>query len=248
VEHALGLDLDTGAQSVLQLPPPGVYAITPPQLSGASLHAAVRACLEGGAVMLQLRAVHEDAALLRADALALKALCAKFGVPLLINNSVELAHALGLGVHLGETDMSIGAARALLGPEALIGASCYDSVVLAQRACDAGASYIAFGRFFVSQSKDQPRQAELKHLQKARALGVPIVAIGGITLANAAPLVQAGADYLAVIGGIFGTPGEAGPRPLSPSGLSPEISSADISHATRALAALYRGAGVPADS
>jgi thiamine-phosphate pyrophosphorylase len=153
------------------------------------------------------------------DALALKTLCAQFHVPLLINDDVALAAELNCSVHLGETDGSISAARRLLGPDAIIGASCYDSVVLAQRAMENGASYVAFGSFFPSKTKTVPRRAELELIGRAAVLAAPCVAIGGIELANAAPLIAAGVDYIAVVNGIFAQP--------------------DIQAATRALSELF---------
>ena len=195
-------DLDSGAQSLLQMPKKGVYAITPIDLSGPALVNAARAALSGGAVMLQYRAKPA----VFADALALKALCTQYRAPLIINDDVEIAKQLGCGVHLGETDAGVAQARQELGPDAIIGASCYDSVVLAQRALENGASYVAFGSFFPSMTKNVPRRADVALLEKAAFLHAPCVAIGGIELSNAAHLVAAGVDYIAVVNGIFGQP------------------------------------------
>ena len=107
------------------------------------------------------------------------------------------------GVHLGEDDGDIAAARALLGPQAIIGASCYDELERAQRAVAAGASYVAFGAFFPSRSKVTPRRASPDLLRQSAALGVPRVAIGGLTPDNSRPVVDAGADLIAVISGVF---------------------------------------------
>lgn len=208
-------ELNSGTQSLLSMPGDGVYAITPEQLSGTDLIEAVKQVLEGGCVLLQYRAKPPKFD----DASALQQLCARFNVPLIINDDVELAEQLGLGVHLGEHDGAISAARVRLGPDAIIGASCYDSLVLADRAVESGATYVAFGSFYPSPSKDQPRRASPALLQKAKVLAVPSVAIGGIELSNAAPLVQAGANYLASISGLFSQP--------------------DIRAATRALRALF---------
>lgn len=207
--------LNSGAQSLLSMPGDGIYAITPDRIHGAELLRAVEAALAGGCVMLQYRAKPPKLA----DAVALKQLCARFNVPLIINDDIELAKQLDVGVHLGEHDGAIAEARTRLGPDAIIGASCYDSLVLADRAVEAGASYVAFGSFYPSTSKTQPRRASLPLLQKAGVLAVPCVAIGGIELSNAAPLVAAGANYLALIQGIFGQ--------------------ADIRAASQALSALY---------
>ena len=137
-------------------------------------------------------------------ATALQQACAAAGVPLLVNDDVALAAAIGAsGVHLGEDDGDLAAARAALGPQAIIGASCYDELDLARRAVAAGASYVAFGAFFPTRSKVTTRRATPTLLGEAAALGVPRVAIGGITPANAGALVAAGADLVAVIGGVF---------------------------------------------
>ena len=194
-------ELETGIDSLLTLPRDGLYAVTPEHLHGAELLRGVEAVLRGGAVMLQYRC--KTQVLLREDAFALQALCVRFNVPLVINDHLELAATLACGVHLGEQDVSVGEARARLGPRAIVGASCYDSVVLAQRAADAGASYLAFGSFFPSVTKDQPRRASEKHLRKAQFFGLPLVAIGGITVERGPALLSAGANYLAVVSALF---------------------------------------------
>ena len=133
--------------------PRGVYLITPDETDTARLLARVRPLL-AGTTWLQYRNKAVDAATRRAQAQALQALCAEAEVPLIINDDAALAAAIGAaGVHLGEDDGDIAAARALLGPDAIIGASCYDQLQLAQRAVAAGASYVAFGAFFPSRSK-----------------------------------------------------------------------------------------------
>ncbi len=208
----IGPDLESAAQSLLKMPKKGVYAITPTNISGAMLINAARAALSGGAVMLQYRAKPANFA----NALALKTLCDEFSAPLIINDNLEFAKALGCGVHLGETDAGVAQARKELGADAIIGASCYDSVVLAQRALDSGASYVAFGSFFVSSTKSAPRRADVALLRKAAVLNAPCVAIGGIELSNAAPLIGAGVDFIAVVNGVFGQPDiQAASRALS---------------------------------
>jgi thiamine-phosphate pyrophosphorylase len=185
-------------------PPRGVYLITPDEPDTARLLARTAPLLAAGATWLQYRNKTADAALRLQQATALQALCGQNGVPLIINDDPALAHAVGAaGVHLGGTDGDIGAARALLGSDAIIGASCYDQLPLAQRAVAAGASYVAFGAFFPSRSKANTRHAELELLRASAALGVPRVAIGGLTPDNSAPVVSAGADLLAVISGVF---------------------------------------------
>lgn len=190
--------------------PRGLYLITPDEPDTARLLARVAPLLDQGVAWLQYRNKHAGDALRREQAAALQALCARAGVPLLVNDDAALAAAVGAaGAHLGEDDGDIAAARALLGPGAILGASCYDSLERAGRAVAAGASYVAFGAFFPSASKATTRRATPALLQAAAGLGVPRVAIGGITPANAGPLVAAGADLVAVIGGVFDAPDPA---------------------------------------
>lgn len=182
----------------------GIYLITPDELDTTRLLARVQPLLAAGARWLQYRNKLADARLRHEQAAALQNACAAAGIPLLINDDAALAQAVGAaGVHLGEDDGDIAAARALLGDDAIIGASCYDQLPLAQRAVAAGASYVAFGAFFPSRSKANTRHAELELLRASAALGVPRVAIGGLTPDNSAPVVSAGADLLAVISGVF---------------------------------------------
>lgn len=181
----------------------GLYAITDGPRD--DLIAAARAALEGGAVLLQYRDKSKDAQRRLREARALVALCASHSVPLIVNDDVELAHASGsAGVHLGEHDGDIAAARATLGDGAIIGVSCYDSLERAREAAVAGADHLAFGAFFPSPTKPNARRATLQLLSDARVLGKPLVAIGGITADNGGPLIAAGADYLATISAVFG--------------------------------------------
>jgi len=183
----------------------GLYGITDgrplPQLL-ASVEAAIR----GGARVIQYREKSTAAARRSAEAQALLELCRGHGVLLLINDDVELAAAVGAdGVHLGKDDGRVDLARVRLGPRAVIGVSCYDSLERALQAAHDGADYVAFGSFFASASKPAAVRAPLALLKDARArLGIPLCAIGGITPANGGELVQAGADMLAVIQGLFG--------------------------------------------
>lgn len=187
----------------------GVYLLTPDDNDTARLLARVEAALGGGVAWLQYRNKTADATLRAQQAVALQALCARFDVPLLINDDVMLARELRAGVHLGEHDGDIAAARALLGPDALIGASCYDDGARAVRAVAAGADHVAFGAFFPSPTKPGARRASPALLREAAALHVPRVAIGGITPDNGRSLVDAGADLLAVITGVFDAPDPA---------------------------------------
>jgi thiamine-phosphate pyrophosphorylase len=180
----------------------GLYAIT--NGPRADLLEATHAALLGGARILQYRdKTHEPERRLE-EARTLVQLCAQFEVPLIVNDDVDLALASGAaGVHLGEGDISIGAARDRLGAGAIIGMSCYDSLQRAREAADAGADYLAFGAFFPSPTKPHARRATLELLREARAFGLPLVAIGGITSDNGGPLIEAGADYLAAISAVF---------------------------------------------
>lgn len=188
----------------------GLYAITLESSSSASLLSQVKQALQGGAQLMQYRNKRECDSTVSTqqkttEAAALLALCHSYQVPLIINDDVALAYALGAdGVHLGQHDLSLFLARQTLGPQALIGVSCYNNLELAIAAQAAGASYVAFGSFFPSTTKPQASAASLEILHQARAhLRLPIVAIGGITAVNGGALIQAGADMLAVVGGVF---------------------------------------------
>ena len=184
--------------------PRGLYLITPDDDDTARLLARTAPLLAAGVTWLQYRNKTAGDALRHEQALALQQLCVQADVPLIINDDVRLAKAVGAaGVHLGEDDGDIAGARALLGPQAIIGASCYDQLALAESAVAAGASYVAFGAFFPTRSKSDTRQASVGLLSDAASLGVPRVAIGGITPDNAGSLVAAGADLVAVISGVY---------------------------------------------
>ena len=184
----------------------GLYAITPEGLGSEALVAAVRAALAGGAIAVQYRNKSADAATRREQAIALLALARARGVPLIVNDEIELAAQIDAdGVHLGRDDAELAAARRRL-PGKLLGASCYASLERAREAVAAGADYVAFGSIFPSPTKPQAVRAPMSVFREARALGVPLVAIGGITTANAAALVRAGADCVAVISDLFDAP------------------------------------------
>ena len=188
----------------LKLPRPGLYAISDgPRRDLVDVCAAA---LRGGAAVLQYRDKSADDTRRHQEAAALAALCAEFRVPLIVNDDVELAAALGAGVHLGEHDGDIAAARARLGPHAIVGVSCYNELERARTAAAAGADYLAFGAFFPSPTKPNARRADTALLAAARTFGLPQVAIGGLTPDNAAPVIAAGADFVAAISGVFGTP------------------------------------------
>jgi thiamine-phosphate pyrophosphorylase len=187
----------------------GLYAITDPQLCpNEVLTTQVAMTLAGGCRIVQYRDKHNDGALRRTLAKQLLALCRDHQAQLIINDDLQLAHEIGAdGVHLGRDDPDPAAARHLLGDKVLIGVSCYNQLELAQLAAGQGVDYVAFGRFFPSHSKPNAVQADPDLLRQARkCIDLPLVAIGGITPENGAPLIAAGADMLAVIHGVFGQP------------------------------------------
>ena len=184
----------------------GLCLITPDDPDPSQLFARTRPLL-AFASCLQLRNKAMDADALRVAGIALRSACKDAGVPLLINDDAALAAELGAdGVHLGEHDGDIASARRLLGDDAIIGASCYDDIERARRLAAEGASYLAFGAFFPSPTKPNARRASLQLLRDSAHLGLPRVAIGGITPDNAPSLVDAGADLVAVISGVFDAP------------------------------------------
>ena len=182
----------------------GLYAIT--NSSQGQFAHKVALAIEGGARIIQYRDKSTDQSRRTANALELLELCRRHHAIFIINDDVDLAVAIGAdGVHLGQDDQEIQSARSRLGDSAIIGISCYNQLELAISAQNAGADYVAFGRFFPSNTKPQAIQAEIELLSEAkRTLRLPIVAIGGITPENGAPLIDAGADMLAVIQGLFG--------------------------------------------
>jgi len=187
----------------------GLYAITDERLSApGQLPVCVSAAIAGGASVIQYRNKQGNAQQRRQEAAALLQLCQPHHVPLIINDDVALAASVNAdGVHLGKADASLAQARQQLGPQAIIGVSCYNSLERAMSAARGGADYVAFGRFFSSLSKPDAQPAEAALLGQARRqLQLPIVAIGGITPENGQALLAAGADLLAAIHGVFGQP------------------------------------------
>ena len=175
----------------------GLYAITPEE---QALVDKVRAALDGGIALLQYRRKRRDLQ----EAREIAALAGRYGVPLIVNDDVELALELGAqGVHLGRDDGDLGVARRRL-PGRILGASCYNDAELARRAIGAGADYVAFGSVFASPTKPAAVRAPLALF--ATALEVPLCAIGGITVHNAPQVLEAGADLLAVVSDLFDAP------------------------------------------
>lgn len=190
----------------MTLPDSGLYAITDTRLGHSdALIDGVGAAIAGGAKVIQYRDKSHDAMRRQAEATRLQELCTASAIPLIINDDVDLAAAVGAaGVHLGRDDLSVAEARARLPAASIVGCSCYDRFDLARDAAAAGADYIAFGSFFPSPTKPNAVRAPIDLLRRARRdLAVPAVAIGGITPENGGALVAAGATWLAVITAVF---------------------------------------------
>lgn len=191
----------------------GLYLVTPNWDDTEQLIAATDAALSAGAALVQYRHKEAGPELRLEQATALLALCRRHGRPLVINDHVDLCQAIDAdGVHLGHTDAGIREARALLGQDKIVGASCYGELALARTAADAGASYVAFGGFYPSPVKKYTFVTPPEMLDQARAeIGLPIVVIGGMTPGNAAPLVARGIDLVAAITSVYGArdPGAA---------------------------------------
>ncbi len=183
----------------------GLYAITDSDLlANGRLLPYVEAALAGGARILQYRDKSTDAARRLDEAGRLAELCRQYGAHCIINDDAALAAQLGVGVHLGQTDGSLVAARQQLAAGSIIGATCHARLELAEQAAAAGASYLAFGRFFHSLTKPGAPAATPEMLEQARArFALPLVAIGGVDLDNGAGLIARGADMLAVIHALF---------------------------------------------
>ena len=183
----------------------GLYAVTPDEPDTDALCLKVEAVLAGGASVLQYRNKTAAAALRAEQAERLHALCRRHGVPFIVNDDLALALEAGAeGLHLGRDDGSIREARARLGPERVIGVSCYDELQRARDAVREGADYVAFGAAYPSRIKpDAVHAAPALYAAAKRELPVPVVAIGGITLDNAAALLALGVDALAVISALF---------------------------------------------
>jgi thiamine-phosphate pyrophosphorylase len=188
----------------------GLYAITPDTPDTAGLLLSLEQALRGGVHLVQYRNKVADAVLKREQATALLALCRRFEVPLIINDDLELALALDAdGAHLGREDAPGGLlnARSVLGPDKLLGVSCYGEMERAREAAAAGADYVAFGALFPSSTKPAASRAPLELFSQARLeLGCALCGIGGITLENAPAAITAGANLLAVITDLFDAP------------------------------------------
>lgn len=188
------------------LPAKGLYAITDcEKLATELLISKTEQILRSGAAMLQYRNKYDDFVTRESQAGKLKILCDKYNVPFIINDDIELAAAINAdGVHLGKDDHSCEQAVALFGGQKIIGISCYNDLGRAMAAENTGASYIAFGAFFPTNTKKDTVRADPELIREAKQrFKLPVVAIGGITPENGKLLIDAGADFLAVISGIY---------------------------------------------
>jgi len=209
------LDLDPGFSERFERqprPPCQLYLISPPAIDTGFADRLAAAADAGPVAAFQLRLKGLDEHAIARLAEPLQRVCADRDIAFIVNDSMSLAKRLGAdGVHLGQEDGDPREARALLGPSAQIGVTCHDSRHLAMEAGEAGADYVAFGSFYPTTTK------EVRHHPDPSILGwwttlfeIPCVAIGGITPANAAPLIEAGADFIAVCGAVWNaTAGEA---------------------------------------
>lgn len=183
----------------------GLYIVTPDWDDSDTLLVVTELALQSGAALVQYRHKTANAVLRRQQAQALLVLCRRYQRPLIINDDVALCLELGAdGVHVGSTDASVAQVRAAIGPHKIVGASCYGSLALAHDAYRAGASYIAFGGFYPSCVKKYPVTTPTDIVTLAKTeIGLPSVVIGGMTPENAAPLIAAGADMVAVISSVY---------------------------------------------
>ena len=186
----------------------GLYAVTPELTDTIALVGKVDAALRGGARVVQYRSKSTEGALRRAQAAEIARLCRTWNALFIVNDSLELAREVDAdGVHLGKEDADVGVARAMLGCGKLIGVSCYNEMARARAAASRGADYVAFGSFFPSATKPLALRAGTELLRIAASeIALPVIAIGGINEDNAAQLIAAGADAVAVVGALFDAP------------------------------------------
>ena len=185
-----------------------LYLLTPPKIDADFADVLARTLDAGRVSALQLRLKEHSEAEIEALAPKLIEIAHQRGVSVILNDDAELAAKLGCdGVHIGQEDGSIRDARAVMGPKAIVGVTCHDSRHLAMTAGEQGADYVAFGAFFDTATKSPKTRADLDILVWWTELfELPCVAIGGITAENASELIAAGADYIAVCGGVWSHP------------------------------------------
>jgi thiamine-phosphate pyrophosphorylase len=189
-----------------------LYLVTPPAFEPGAFARALEEALGGGDVaclQLRLKDAGDDA--VRRAAAALMPVCHAHDVAFIVNDRPDLAAEIGAdGVHVGQDDADYAAARAAMGSAGIVGVTCHDSKHLAYEAAEQGADYVAFGAFFPTATKPSDYRPDVELLRDwSLSMTVPCVAIGGITVENCAPLVEAGADFLAVVTGVWNHP--AGP-------------------------------------
>lgn len=190
----------------MKFPQRGIYAIL--DADSVPTHQRVvsaQAALAGGVGMLQYRDKGSDETTRLKHTVALVQICREYDTPLIINDNVALAQETGAhGVHLGQSDAAITDARAALGPQAIIGATCHANLDAAAEAANQGADYVSFGRFFDSRTKPEAPPADPTVLEQAhKVVTLPVVAIGGVNADNGRSLINAGADWLAIAGALF---------------------------------------------
>lgn len=187
-----------------------LYLITPPRLEDLAAfgHALAGALDAGDVAALQIRLKDAPDGIVAAAVDALWPIAQARSVAVILNDRPDLAARLGCdGVHIGQDDMPLSQAREVMGPDAMIGVTCHDSLHLAMEAAEGGADYVAFGAFFPTTTKDAPTRAELDLLTGWQAdMLIPCVAIGGITAANVRSIARAGADFAAVSAGVWAYP------------------------------------------
>ncbi|HYD80651.1 MAG TPA: thiamine phosphate synthase [Paucimonas sp.] len=183
----------------------GLYIVTPDWDDTQQLLLATEAAVRGGATLVQYRHKTASMDLRREQAQSLLALCRKYSVPFIVNDFVELCLALDAdGVHVGGTDAPVAEVRSALGPDKIVGASCYGDLQLARNACQGGASYVAFGGFYPSRVKKYEVATKPSIVAQSKAeIPLPVVVIGGMTRENSAPLVAQGADMVAAISSVY---------------------------------------------
>jgi len=183
----------------------GLYLVTPDWDDTEKLVEISELGLQGGAALLQYRHKTADAQLRKKQAVALLDLCRRYQRPFIINDHIELCLELDAdGIHVGGLDVSVEQTRVAVGPDKIVGASCYGDMKLARTAQQQGASYIAFGGFYSSQIKKYPVTTPHNIVTQARTeIALPTVVIGGMTLKNCPPLIAAGSDMVAVISNVY---------------------------------------------
>ena len=186
-----------------------LYLVTPPRIEPVKFADVLARALDAGdvaCVQLRLKDAADDD-ILRA-VMALKPVAQKRDVAFILNDRPDIAAATGCdGVHVGQQDSPYAEARAIVGPDAIVGVTCHDSMHLAMSAAESGADYVAFGAFFPTTTKEAGHHATVELLEDwSVAMVVPCVAIGGITPENCGPLVRAGADFLAVVSSVWNAP------------------------------------------